>query len=263
MQNIITTLSRDTYGSLYQSAATADQDRALYLGAMRLVAQAAAGKKIPAAFDSMEWGRSGRERGKKIGDARHHEIYDINPDGRIVLVCVRDVSGDRYGQKTTGKMYFLVRAHGNGVRVTEANKALAAKAAKANGNSLGAAIEIVCGKSTYKAPANKVRTGYKMVERAESGDLVSVWDKSPWPIGKTRTEAATENHRGGFYYYTTIEEAIEAAAANDTFGDAHQHRRLVVVEVEASGRHFAHDGKVAVKLCASRIRPVREVAMTI
>lgn len=258
-----TSLSRDTYGSLSLHHATTDQDREIYLNAMRLVAQAAIAKKIPAAFDGMEWGKSGRERGKKIGDARHHEIYDISPDGRIVLVCVRDVSGDRYGQKTTCKSYFIVRAHGKNVRVSEANKALAAKAAKSAGNILGAAIAIVCGKSKYKAPSNKVRTGYKMVMRAESGDLVSVWDKSPWAIGKTRTEAATEDHSGGFYYYATIEDAMAAAAVNDTFGDARQHRHLVVVEVEASGRHYKHHGDVAIKLCASRIRPIREVAMTI
>lgn len=260
MQN--TTLTRDTYGALCINGATTVSDQSLYQAARGLVARAAKSKKIPVSYDNMSWGRSGREKGKKIGDALHHEIYDITPDGREALVCARSVSGDRYGQKTTGKEYFLIRAHGTGVRVTAANKALSAKAAKV-AVSLGDAIATVIGKKTYTAPANKIRTGYKMVERTDSGDLVSVWDGSPWPIGKTRTEAATEDHRGGFYYYSEIEEAIAAAGANDTFGDARQHRRLVVVEVEASGRHFRHQGEVAVKLCASRIRPVREVAMTI
>lgn len=250
------THTRDSHGALRQI------DTAIYRGATEMVRRAAQSNKIPAEFDSMTWGRSGREKGKRIGDALCHEIYDITANGRAVLVCARSVSGDRYGQKTTGKSYFLIRAHGTGLRVTEANKALAAKAAKA-AVSLGDAIATITGKKPYAAPANRKRTGYKMVERADSGDLVSAWDGSPWPIGKTRTEAATEDHRGGFYYYATIDEAIAAAAANDTFGDARGHRRLVVVEVEASGRHFAHHGEVAVKLCASRIRPVREVAMTI
>lgn len=257
-----TTLTRDTYGVLHTQYSPTGAVMPAYQSARDLIARATKSKKIPAAYDGMEWGKSGRERGHKIGDARHHEIYDITPDGRAVLVCARSVSGDRYGQKTTGKEYFLIRAHGAGVHVTPANKALAAKAAKI-AVSLGDAIATVTGKKTYTAPANRIRAGYKMVELTDSGDLVSVWDGSPWTLGRTRTEAATEDHRGGFYYYSKIEDAIAAAAANDTFGSARQHRRLVVVEVEASGRHFRHQGEVAVKLCASRIRPVREVAMTI
>ena len=255
MKNAIsTTLSRDAYGAIYARMASAP-DQALFVSALNLVKIAAKSGKIPAAFDEMKW-----EKRKKIGSARHHEIYDITPDGRVVLVCCRSVSGDRYGQKTTGKEYFLVRAFRAGVKVEVANKSLAAKAAKSTSNMLGAAIAIVSGKDIYHAPANKVRTGFKLVERDDSGALVSVWDKSSWAMGKTRTEAATEDHSGGFYYYESIEKAVAAAAKNETFGDAIKHNRLVVVEVEASGRHFKHDNE---KLCASRIRPVREIAMTL
>jgi hypothetical protein len=261
METTQTTLFRDDYGSLHQNGSTSEADCLAYLAAYTLVSQAAKSGKIPAAFDGMEWGRSGKERGHKIGEARHHEIYDFTAS--TVLVCARSVEGTRYGQKTTNKEYFLVSRHGRGVKVAPANKALAAKGAKISGNILGGAIAIVLGKSTYRAPANKICTGYKMVVRDDSGDLVSAWDGSAWSIGKTRVEAATEDHRGGFYYYATIEEAIAAAAANDTFGSDINHRRLVVVEVEASGRHFKHGSEVATKLCASRIRPVREVAMTI
>lgn len=256
-------INRDGYGQLFLGADASAQDRDFFEGAWRLVSLAVTGKKILAEYDSMYWGKSGRERGKKIGDARHHEIYDISQDGRIVLVCVREVTGDRYGQKTTGKSYFIIRAHGAGVRVSEANKALSAKSAKASGGALGDAINILCGKSTYTAPANRVRTGYKIVRLDDHGDLVSVWDGSPWTLAKTRTEAATENHKGGFYYYGSIGDALAAASNNDIFGDAVDHRRLVVLEVEASGRHYQHYGDVAAKLCASRIKPIREVAMTI
>jgi hypothetical protein len=255
-----TTLSRDAYGSLYESQSTSESDRAIFSAALDLVKIASAAKKIPVDYDAMSWGKSGKEKGKKIGDALHHEIYDISADGRCVLVCARSVSGDRYGQKTTGKEYFLIRAFRAGVKVEIANKALSAKAAKSTSTLLGAAIAIVSGKATYHAPANKVRSGFKLVSRDDSGALVSVWDKSIWALGKTRTEAATEDHRGGFYYYSSIDKAISAAATNETFGDAIKHHRLVVIEVEASGRHFRHDNE---KLCASRIRPVREVAMTL
>lgn len=264
MENVTaTTLSRDTYGALHDFSrygSVSQFDTSIFTTAVKLVSIATSAKKIPASFDGMEWGKSGKEKGKRIGEARHHEIYDISSDGRCVLVCCRSVSGDRYGQKTTGKEYFLVRAFRAGVKVEIANKALAAKAAKSTSTQLGAAIAIVTGKTSYSAPANKVRSGYKLVMRDDSGELVSVWDKSSWALGKTRTEAATEDHRGGFYYYQSIEKAVAAAATNETFGEAIQHHRLVVVEVEASGRHFRHDNE---KLCASRIRPIREIAMTL
>jgi len=261
MKNSIqtTTLSRDEYGAIFPRLASAP-DQALFAQALNLVKIAAKSGKIPAEFDGMEWGSSGKERGKRIGEALHHEIYDISPDGRVALICCRSVSGDRYGQKTTGKEYFLVRAFRASVKVEAANKALAAKAAKSTSTMLGAAIAIVAGKTTYKAPANKVRKGFKLVTRDDEGNLVSVWDQSSWALGKTRTEAATEDHRGGFYYYNSIEKAVAAASTNETFGNAIKHHRLVVVEVEASGRHFRHDNE---KLCASRIRPVREVAITL
>lgn len=257
-----TSFNRSIYGELSLTQTASSNNIAIYNRARDLIKIAERSKKIPASFDDMEWGKSGREKGKRIGNALHYEIYDISADGKKVLVCARTVSGDRYGQKTTGKEYFLIRAHGKGAHVTAANKALAAKAAKV-AVELGDAIATVTGKRAYTAPANKIRTGYKMVKRDASGNLVSVWDGSPWAIGKTRIEAATEDHEGGFYYYSTIEEVMAAAAANDTFGTGHDHHHLVVVEVEASGRHFKHGGDVATKLCASRIRPVREVASTI
>lgn len=257
-----TSFARSIYGELSVTKNAEANDIAIYRSAINLVKIAEKSKKIPYSYDGMRWGKSGREKGKRIGDALYHEIYDISPDFKKVLVCARSVSGDRYGQKTTGKEYFLIRVCGKGVLVRPANKALAAKAAKA-AVELGEAIATVAGQKTYTAPANKIRTGYKMVGRDGHGALVSVWDGSPWTIGKMRVEAATEDHRGGYYYYSTIEEAIAAAAVNDTFGTWRDHRRLVVVEVEASGRHFEHCGDVATKLCASRIRPVREVAMTI
>lgn len=257
-----TTLIRDDYGALHALSSTIAEERAAFLGARALISLAAQRGKIPAEYDDMRWERINSRLGnKKIGHALHHEIYDLTD--RAVLVCCRSVEGTRYGQKTTGKRYFLVARHGRGVRVTEASKALAAKAAKAAGPVLGAAIDVIIGKAAYTAPANRVRTGFKLVARADDGGLVSAWDGSPWTMGKTRTEAATEDHRGGYYYYASADEAIEAAAANDVFGDLRDHRRLVLVEVEASGRHYEHAARHGTKLCASRIRPVREVAVVI
>lgn len=228
--------------------------------ARALVAQA--GSKIPAIFDDMEWGRSGKERGHRIGVARHHEIYDVNSSGTSVLVCARDVEGTKYGVKTCLKEYFVVARHGRGVRVIPANKAVAAKAAKASGNTLGQAIDVALGKSKLSVKASEIKTGYKLLVRTEDG-FESAWDGSEWVIGKTRIEAATDDHTGGFYYYANLDEALRAAALNDVFGTARDAHKLAVVEVEASGRHYAHQAIVGTKLCATKIRPVRDVASTL
>ncbi len=247
--------SHDDYGILCLSRNANEEDRALWVSANAMVKLAEKGKKIPKSFDDMWWGDSGKERGKRIGFSERHEIYDILPNGRAVLMCSRTVEGDRYGQKTIDKAYFLIRAHGEHVRVVPASKGLAGKSSKI-AVKLGDAISVVTGKKKYIAPANRVRKGYKFVTRNEAGKLVSVWDGSSWALGKTRIEAATENHRGGFYYYASIEKALSGAENNETFGYARSHNNLVLLEVEVSGRQFEHANE---KLCASRIKPIREV----
>lgn len=247
--------SHDNFGVLGLSKNANEEDHALLASANTLIGLAEKRKKIPKRFDDMYWGQSGKTRGKKIGDALHHEIYDIAPNGKSVLMCCRTVEGDRYGQRTVDKEYFLICVQGKGVRVIPASKALAGKAAKST-EKLGDAISVVSGKTKYIAPANRVRKGYKLVTRDDDGELVSVWDGSSWALGKTRVEAATENHRGGFYYYASMDKAISAAETNETFGNARLHHDLVLIEVEASGRHFEHGNQ---KLCATCIKPIREV----
>lgn len=249
---ITTTITRSQYGEILGNGPE-------FIAARKMVRVAEEKGKIPASFDDMSWGTSGRERGHRIGFARFSEIYDFTASA--VLVCSREVEGTKYGQKTTSKTYFLIRRHGAGLRVTEASKALAAKAAKASGSTLGEAIAVVLGKKSYTAPANaEKRLGYKVVAQSGEG-LESVFDGSSWEIGKTRTERATPDHEGGYYYYADIETAVENTAKNVTFKEAWRAgKRLVVVEVEASGRHFRHDSG---KLCASRVKPLREVAALI
>ena len=121
MESSTQAICRNSYGEIVRGNALTT--------ARQLVAQA--GAKIPASFDAMTWGTSGKERGHRIGEARHHEIYDINAEGTRALVCVRQVEGTRYGVKTCSKEYFVIARHGRGVRVLPANKSVAAKAAKA------------------------------------------------------------------------------------------------------------------------------------
>jgi len=247
-----TTLIRSQYGELITTGSTTTEDREQLLAAYTMVAQAAKADKIPSAFDDMEWGRTGKERGKRIGEARYHEVYDFTPSA--VLVYVRSVEGTRYGQKTTDKSYYMVSKSGRGVKVAEASKAVAAKAAKAAGNTLGLAVAVAQGKRPSPAPKCLTpRTGYKIVRR-EGDCFVSVWDESDWTLGKTRIESATPDHNGGFYFYASLDEAIEQAVDRKTFGDARNYHDLSILECQVAGREFG-----ATKRCATKIKPVREV----
>lgn len=253
--NITSTLARDTYGALHHSMSINDTDRALYSAALKLTLAAAKYKKIPTSFDGMEWGSSGKEKGKKIGDALHHEIYDISPDGRIVLVCCRAVSGDRYGQKTTGKEYFLVRAHGAGVRVLPANKAIAAKAAKSAGPVLGVAIAVCSGKQKLTTAPMKKRIGYKAVAYV-GGELKSIFSAEKYTLGTRKADAVADDHGGGYYFYASPEEACRAEVPN---ASALINEKRVILKCEMSGRGLAYGSKLA----ASYIRPIEIIASVI
>ncbi|MDY0036711.1 MAG: hypothetical protein RBS05_12450 [Zoogloea oleivorans] len=248
-------ITRTAFGEI--AAPTNPALAALIKGALEMAAQAAAKGKIPAAHDAMSWQRiNSRIGSKRIGEAIHHEVYDLTPDGRKALVCIRAVEGTKYGIKTTGKEYFILARHGKGVRATPANKAVAAKAAKAAGE-LGQALDVVEGRVKLVTATAKPRTGFKLVRRDEAGELVSAWDGSPWTLGVTRTEAATDDHSGGFYYYRTAEAALSAADRGEVFGQARAHDALVLIEVEVSGREYEHPQG---KICATRITPVRIVS---
>lgn len=252
-------LSRTNYGELMFEAGST-----LAASAGDLLREATARGKLPAAYDEMSWGRSGRARGKRIGEARRLEVYDVAPNGHRVLVCAREVEGTKYGQRTTSKTYYVVARHGRGVRVIAARKAVAAKAAKAAGTELGSAIEVALGRAKLAIPASKIRTGYKLLQRtAEPGVYRSAWDGSQWELGQERCEGATPDHTGGYYYYATLDEVLLAAAAHDVFGRAREHGELAVVEVEARGRHYEHEADIGTKLCATRVRPIREIASTL
>jgi hypothetical protein len=251
-------LTRDSYGAICEIRVYwNDQPNLGLIAARELVRKAEAGKKIPAAYDTLTRDRKGRWDGYAL----HHEIYDFN--NSAVLLCLRETEGTRYGVRTVSKRYVIVRKHGSGVVVAEAPKAVAAKAAKAKPEELGYAIAVCLGKEKLKGKAMEKRIGYKLVERTEDGGYRSCWDGSPWVIGKSRTEKAEEKHSGGLFYYRTLDDAMNAAAINETFGKARQHRRLAVLEVEASGREIEYSGSTYTKLCATRIKPLRDVATTL
>ena len=254
------TLSRDQYGQIiFKYYDDADQKSAIE-AIRELIARAANDGAIPAAYDDLSWDKKGRS----AGGALHHEIYDISPDLNRALVCIRTTEGGRYGVRTTSKSYCVVARHGRGVRVLPANKAVAAKAAKAakTAANLGDAILVSLGKMKLPVKPGTVRTGYKLLKRVGTG-FASVWDGSAWDLGKTRIEASTDDHTGGFYYYATLEECLAAAANNAVFSESRSHNQLAIVQVEASGNHYVHAAEHGEKLCATRVTPIREIASTL
>lgn len=109
------------------------------------------------------------------------------------------------------------------------------------------------------------RTGYKIVARTDDGQLESVWDRSGWSVGVWRTERASDNHSGGFYYYRTADEAIAAVNANEVFGDSGREagKTLVLARVEVRGRDYQLSATN--KHCATYMRVievVREITLT-
>ena len=248
-----TSLTRNNYGELLPNSTTTTEHRALIAGAWQVIKKAATAKRISAAYDNLERDRKGRWS----GSACHHEIYDTTPTGSKVLLCVRETEGSKYGVATISKTYYLLTRHGKGVKVAEANKAVAAKAAKAAGNVIGYAIEVIEGKSRLKMKSPEKRQGYKALTLDADGAPISVWDDSPWTLGKTRTEKATDDHTGGFYYYRTLDEVLASAHSGEIFGTCREHHNLVIARVEAWGNEIVHYGG---KRCVTHIKPLEIIA---
>lgn len=55
----------------------------------------------------------------------------------------------------------------------------------------------------------------------------------------TRIEQVREDHKG-LYYYRDLSRCLSAIDNNMVFGDAHDHHKLMIVEVEATGRHITY-----------------------
>jgi len=234
--------NRNSYGELRP----AQRDYEIWVRATGLITQAVAAKKIPCAYDDIAFDRKLRAS----GSATHHEIYDIHPDPLRVLVCIRETEGTKYGVKTLSKTYYIVKQHGRGTRVVEANKAKSAKAAKAAGCELGCAINVVEGRAKLKiAGACPDGIAYKQLAIDDDGQLFSVYDGSPWEIGVERFDRAMRNHNGGLYVYETAEQAQQAPFPGDS--ELLNHQR-VIVRCRVAGNYCRYGDKLAF----SRVTPL-------
>jgi len=244
-------LSRSGYGEIISYGdttipATLANHRANrpYFNGLDLIDEAATADQIPAAHDNISWYDYSRRRRAAEGDALHHEMYDVSPDGNTVLLCLRRAEGTLYGVKTLSKEYaILTRTPDDGITVTPAKKAVAAKAAKAAGNTLGEALEILRGNGKLPAPAMPGNgICYKKVAVDEHGRLVSVYDGSPWNLGQTRHDPARRDHNGGLYVYETLDQARNAPFPDESvFRDAAKD----LVKCQVSGIYARYDKKLA------------------
>lgn len=209
---------------------------------------------IPESYDTIDFDR----KGSADGSALHHELYDMCKNA--VIICIRRTEGTRYGVKTLSKTYMLIERKNRKITATE-TKITVAKFAKMDIVHFGDIISVARGEKTIKLIVEKAppRHGFKAVRVDENGNFVSVWDGSPWEIGKTRIEKARHDHNGGLYYYSDLQSMIEAAKTNSIFAEHMQHNRLAVLEVEASGNHISYGAKLA----ATRITPLRQIASII
>lgn len=253
-------ISRNKYGAICRQEtwdkihSRPSPELASWDSAWGMINEAVKKNIIPKDYDSIEFDKKGRAD----GEALHHELYDFAKNAAII--CIRRTEGTRYGVKTLSKTYMLIERKNRKITATEI-KIPVAKYAKMEILHFGDVIAVARGKkkNTLRYATGEVHRGYKVVRRAEDGTLVSVWDGSRWEIGKTRTEKASANHKGGLYYYQDINAMLEAAKTNSIFGESIQHNRLVILEVKASGVHIQYGAKLA----ATRITPIREIAMTI
>lgn len=108
--------------------------------------------------------------------------------------------------------------------------------------------------STERAkPAASAFIGYKLMRQTAGGALISFYDLTTWELSKLRTEAATENHGGGYYVHTDPAQMRELHAAGKLVPVARRDDfewTPTLVKCECRGRTVTYSsGKIAVTYC--------------
>lgn len=245
-----TPLTRDQYGAI-SPASVLTPDQLKQMNALRDAAVKAS--KLPAPYIRSD---------KKELECLNLDIYDVLMfRGKVkgLIVQARTFWKHlRKGYTRTNKSYFLVLKSARRIEVTAVDSATCAKRAK-NTVALGELVRHYQGKLVIKckAPSSGSWTGFKVLAKDDEGRLLSAYDGSPYCIDRWRSQAARENHGGGFYYYLDQQLAIDATGLGQTFSESvSAGKSLVLCEVEVSGRHIEYDfGKRA----ATRLRVIQEL----
>ena len=245
------TVSRNEYGGLETRQCLSPEERT---AVQSLLSRAVNADLLPEPYV---------ERSKREFESLNHHIYDVLvPDESVIAVVVLALSywKDLRKERTRiQKTYFLIQgASDDGVKVTELDGRTCAKRAK-NAPALGQLTRHYFGLEPVKCatPCVETRTGYKVVAKTLDGSLVSTFDGSVYKHEVWRSEAAQDDHGGGFYYYESEDLAIETTKAGRTFARCvTEGKTLVLCAVEVSGRVVEYDSG---KLAASRLRILREL----
>lgn len=245
-----TPLIRDQYGAL-SPASVLTPDQLMQTTALRDTAVKSG--KLPQPFV---------KSGKREFECLNLDVYDVLFfRGRVkgLVFQARTSWRDlRRGYTRSSKEYFLVLKSARALDVTTLDNATCAKRAK-NTEALGDLVRHYQGKLVVKCkpPKTATWTGFKVLAKDDTGRLVSAYDDSTYCVDKWRSQAARENHGGGFYYYLDQQLAIDATGRGQTFSDSVSGgRNLVLCEVEVSGRDIGYTGG---KRAASRLRVIREL----
>jgi hypothetical protein len=199
------------------------------------------------------------------GTALSYDLYDVR--GSTILVQQRETEVTKWGTAPT-KEYFILKAVGKGVAVTQVDKKhLIVKQAKA-GAAPGTILDVLEGRAQRRLGGvpRTVYEAWRVMEKAEDGTLRSCFDGSEWHLGKARRDKAQEGHRGGFYWYNSEAKCRQAALErNGIIRKAHREGlHLVVVECEAWGKTLGYPDFDAIdiyptKHCSTYVRPLRIV----
>ena len=246
------TIRRNSYGALDTATALQPDERA----AVRvLLERAVEDDLLPEPYVN---------RSKREFESLNHHVFDALPtegpalDTVVVLVLWywKDLRKERTRMEKT---YYLVRQSPSGaVSVTELDGRTCAKRAK-NANELGQLTRHYLGLEHVKCATPNVQSslGYKVVAKTPDGALVSAFDGSLYKPGTWRSEAAQDDHGGGFYYYRTEADAREMTRRGVTFARCvSEGKTLMLCVVEVSGAMVEYDNG---KFAASRLRILDEI----
>lgn len=245
------TVTRNEYGGLQiQTCLSADENTAV----RSLLSRAVNADLIPATYI---------ERSKREFESLNHHIYDVLvAEESVIAVVVLALSywKDLRKERTRiQKTYSLIQcACDDGVKVTALDGRTCARRAK-NATALGQLARHYLGLERVKCatPYVETREGYKVVAKAPDGTLVSAFDGSVYKLGVWRSEAAQDDHGGGFYYYESEGLARETTPQGLTFAKCvSQGKTLVLCAVEVAGRVVEYDSG---KRAASRLRILDEI----
>jgi len=102
----------------------------------------------------------------------------------------------------------------------------------------------------YIRPERTTFTAYKILRVAEGG-LTSLYDNTPWALGKRNAQAAKEEHNGGFYVHPDQDKLMNLWGRGALVSaDLVTPGTYALMECECSGRAIRYSsGKIAVTYC--------------